>query len=84
VSATPAQCKYIDDIFAAGCPIPEHAQFDRPDDSMYLSVEAADTFIKANKHWCSHKPSLIIEHSEILKEMSDRIRMDEWGGIPNC
>jgi len=84
MGATPKQIKYINDILEAGCPIPEHPQFDRPDNSMYLSVEAADKFIKANKHWAGKVEKNRIENSEILREMSDRIRMDEWGSIPNC
>lgn len=85
MSATDKQIKYIDDIFLAGCPIPEHPQFDRPDDSMYQSVEAADAFIKANRHWCYRNPNRakIAQHSSVLREMSDRMTPDEWG-VPNC
>lgn len=84
MSATAKQIKYIDDILAAGCPIPEHPQFDRPDNSMYESVEAADKFIKANKHWAGRLAKNRIENSHVLREMSDRISMGDWGGIPNC
>lgn len=76
MTATPAQIKYIDDILEAGCPIPEHPQFDRPDDSMYKSVEAADAFIKANRHWCSK--------NAMLYSMSKKLRADEYGEVPNC
>ena len=76
MTATKAQIKYIDDILEAGCPVPEHPQFDRPDNSMYDSFEAADTFIKKNKHWGYR--------NAILYAMSARMRMDEYGDIPNC
>lgn len=76
MKATAKQIKYINDIFEAGCPIPEHPQFDRPDDSMFDSVEAADAFIKANKHWCGK--------NAMLFSMSERTRADEFGGVPNC
>lgn len=76
MSATKKQIKYIDDILEAGCPIPEHPQFDRPDNTMYQSVEAADAFIKANKHWLAKKMSLVV--------MSKDIRPDEYGNVPNC
>lgn len=84
MSATPKQIAYINDIMEAGCPIPQHPQFDRPDDSMFASVEAADAFIKANRHWCyrNPNPAKIAQHSTVLREMSDRTTPDEWC-VPN-
>jgi hypothetical protein len=76
MSATPRQVKYINDILEAGCPIPEHPQFDRPDDSMYKSFEAADAFIKANRHWC--------QQNAMHYAMSKTIRADEYGEVLNC
>lgn len=69
MSATQKQIKLIEDIMEAGCPIPEHPQFDRPDSTMFESVEAADKFIKKNKHYLAQKFNKI--------ETSKRIRMDD-------
>lgn len=50
MSATPRQVKFIEDILCAGCPYPMKGD-DKIDFSFYDSVENADKFIKANKHW---------------------------------
>jgi hypothetical protein len=75
MTATKNQCKFIDAILSAGCPCPMNEN-DKIDYSFYDSVENADKFIKANKHWLSS------EFSQIAA--SSRVRMDEFGGIPNC
>ncbi len=75
MGATDEQIELIDALLESGCPIPEHPIFDRPDDTMYDSVEAADKFIKENQHYLERKHTLI--------EISNRISAGEWGGIPN-
>jgi hypothetical protein len=70
MSATEAQCKYIDDLMTLGAVIPcdDH---DNPDDSMYESVANADAYIKQWRHLTHTIPTT-------------NLRADEWGGIPNC
>lgn len=75
MSASPKQCKLIHDLMAAGAPIPEHPQFDRPDDTMFHSVEAADKYIKQHYHVLARKAS--------MDAISKRISATDWGGIPN-
>ena len=82
MSATPKQIKLIEDMQSAGAPIPEHPQFDRPDDSMFKSVEAADAYIKANMEFY-HKVVKAGAVERSLTEISNRLSPADWGGIPN-
>jgi hypothetical protein len=59
MSATSRQIKFIDDILLAGCPYPmKDDDDDKIDFSFYDSVENADRFIRANKHWLYKNYSL--------------------------
>jgi hypothetical protein len=75
MACSPKQRKLIEDLMEEGAPIPEHPQFDRPDDSMFHSVEAADAYIKANIQYLSRKAS--------MNAFSKRVSAADWGGIPN-
>lgn len=84
MSASPKQIKLIEDMQTAGAPIPEHPQFDRPDDIMFHSVENADRYIKENIQYY-HKlrcDPRNIQQNTVLDEMSTRLCPGDWG-VPN-
>lgn len=67
MTCTQAQAKFIEDLQSNGAPIPEHPHFDRPADSMFHSVYAADVYIKENLQYRYKKiyeaPFAISDHA---------------------
>jgi hypothetical protein len=73
MACTPKQEKLMDDLMAAGAPIPADHNGE-PDFSMLKSIPAADAYIKANLHYLAPKFALI--------DMSKRNTPDMWN-VPN-
>lgn len=79
MSASSKQIKLIQDLQSLGAPIPEHPVFDRPDDSMFHSVVAANKYIKQHYHLLLVKAN----GKKTLDEIASRVSAQDWCGIPN-
>lgn len=80
MSATPKQIKLIEDLLDVGAPYPPNPLTgEGMSEHMFDSVQEADVFIKQHYHLLRHKAV----QEKCQRDISNRIRPDEWGGIPN-